>query len=232
MKRGAAQALKVAEAPSRLRERAYESFREQLLAKRLRPGQFVSQRELVQLTGLTLAAIREMIPRLEADGLILTVPQRGLQIVPVDAKLIRSAFQLRRMIEREAMIQFLSRAHKKEIEAQHAELEAVLSRVAAGDTSPRILDAAQRVDWGFHDRLVESLDNPIVTQIYRVNSLKIRLIRLEQSLILADNALSALGEHRAILEAMRAGDVAAAVATLDAHIRSSLLRALGVSRAG
>lgn len=232
MKRGAAQALKAVEAPSRLRERAYESFREQLLAKRLRPGQFVSQRELVQLTGLTLAAIREMIPRLEADGLILAVPQRGLQIVPVDAKLIRSAFQLRRMIEREAMIQFLSRADKKEIEALHAELETVLDRIAAGDTSARVLDAAQRIDWGFHDRLVDSLDNPIVTQIYRVNSLKIRLIRLEQSLILADNALSALGEHRAILEAMRQGDVAAAVATLDAHIRSSLFRALGVSRAG
>ena len=160
------------------------------------------------------------------------MPQRGLQIVPVDAKLIRSAFQLRRMIEREAMIQFLSRADKKEIEALHAELEAILARIAAGDTSPRVLDAAQRADWGFHDRLVDGLDNPIVTQIYRVNSLKIRLIRLEQSLILADNALSALGEHRAILDAMRQGDVAAAVATLDAHIRSSLLRALGVSRAG
>lgn len=232
MRRSAVQALKLIEAPSRLRERAYESFREQLLAKRLRPGQFVSQRELVQLTGLTLAAIREMIPRLEADGLIVTVPQRGLQIVPVDAKLIRSAFQLRRMIEREAMIEFLRRADKKEIEALHTELESVLSRVAGGDVSPRVLDAAQRVDWGFHDLLVESLDNPIVTQIYRVNSLKIRLIRLEQSLILADNALSALGEHRAILEAMRTGDVAAAVATLDSHIHSSLLRALGVSQAG
>src|SRR5215204_2289747 len=60
-----------------LREKAYESFTRHLLARDVRPGQFVSQRRLVELTGLTLGAIRELIPRLEAEGLIKTVPQRG-----------------------------------------------------------------------------------------------------------------------------------------------------------
>ena len=33
---------------------------------------------------MSLGAIRELIPRLEADGLITTVPQRGMQIAHVD----------------------------------------------------------------------------------------------------------------------------------------------------
>ena len=36
-------------------------------------------------------AIRELIPRLEADGLIRTVPQRGMQVAQVDVRLIRDA---------------------------------------------------------------------------------------------------------------------------------------------
>ena len=78
-------------APMKLRDRAYESFRQHLLALDIRPGQFISQRELVALTGLSLAAIRETIPRLEADGLIVTVPKRGLRIAALDLKLVRNA---------------------------------------------------------------------------------------------------------------------------------------------
>ncbi|MDH3743372.1 MAG: GntR family transcriptional regulator, partial [Hyphomicrobiales bacterium] len=84
----------------RLREQAYDRFTEQLFEKSIVPGQFVSQRELVALTGLPLGAIRELIPRLEADGLITVIPQRGMQIATVDLNLIRNAFQLRLFLER------------------------------------------------------------------------------------------------------------------------------------
>jgi DNA-binding GntR family transcriptional regulator len=76
----------------KLREKAYESFTQELLLGRIRPGQFLSQRELVELTGLPLGAIRELIPRLEVEGFITTVPQRGMQVVHADVKLIRDAF--------------------------------------------------------------------------------------------------------------------------------------------
>ena len=66
--------------PTKLRDKAYVEFTRHLFERDVRPGQFVSQRELVALTGLPLGAIRELIPRLEAEGLIVTVPQRGMQI--------------------------------------------------------------------------------------------------------------------------------------------------------
>ena len=89
--------------PTTLREKAYASFTRHLLARDLRPGQFVSQRELVELTGLPLGAIREIVPRLEAEGLIKTVPQRGMQIAHIDINLIREAFQFRLFLEKEAV---------------------------------------------------------------------------------------------------------------------------------
>ena len=101
---------------TKLRERAYDAFTEQLLRADIRPGQFVSQRELVALTGQPLGAIRELIPRLEAEGLIVTVPQRGLQILPVDINLIRNAFQFRLILEREAVAAFTQGASDAAIE--------------------------------------------------------------------------------------------------------------------
>jgi DNA-binding GntR family transcriptional regulator len=101
----------------RLRWQAYERFQQQLIASRIRPGQFVSQRELAALIDLPLGAIREVIPRLEAEGLLRTAPQRGLQIANVDVKLIRNAFQLRAMIEREAAAQFAVTTTNAELDA-------------------------------------------------------------------------------------------------------------------
>src|SRR3712207_9527209 len=104
----------------KLRERAYEVFTDHLLRAEIKPGQFVSQRELVALTGQPLGAIRELIPRLEAEGLIVTVPQRGLQILPVDLGLIRNAFQFRLILEREAVAAFTLGASDAAVERMEA----------------------------------------------------------------------------------------------------------------
>ncbi len=69
------------------------------------------------LLDMPLGAVREMIPRLEAGGLIKTVPQRGLQIAHVDLKLVRNAFQVRSIIEREAILHSVRSASVGEREA-------------------------------------------------------------------------------------------------------------------
>jgi DNA-binding GntR family transcriptional regulator len=214
----------------KLRERAYERFTRHLLALDIRPGQFITQRELVALTGLTLGAIREMIPRLEADGLIVTVPQRGLQIAQLDVKLVRNAFQLRALIEREAVAQFTRRASAEEITALAEPLARVTRRAERGAT-PALLEAAQAVDWGFHDALVDALGNELISNIYRVNSIKIRLIRLERVVLSPETLWPALTEHAAIMRAIEARDEKRAVAALDRHITSARNRAMGIALA-
>ena len=215
--------------PRKLRDRAYESFRQHLLAMDLRSGQFISQRQLVALTGLTLGAIREMIPRLEADGLIVTVPKRGMQIAALDLKLIRNAFELRRILECEAVAVFTRHATEAEIAALVAAHRAVMARAAAGERSKELLDEAQTIDWAMHETLIDALGNELIRNIYRVNALKVRLARLEQSLLSETVLLSSLREHARVLDAIAARDAAGAVEALRAHIESAHLRVLGIS---
>jgi DNA-binding GntR family transcriptional regulator len=211
----------------KLREKAYRSFTTHLLAANIRPGQFVSQRELVALTGLPLGAIRELIPRLEADGLLETVPQRGLQIANVDVKLIRNAFQLRLILEREAAARFAEKAPDALIREFAEAHEAIVRRLRKG-ISRRLLEDAQRLDWRLHDTIIDGLENEIISSIYRVNSIKIRLIRLQRVLLTPALLLPAMEEHLALIAAFRRRDPRQAVRAIEQHLRHARGRALGM----
>jgi DNA-binding GntR family transcriptional regulator len=125
----------------KLRDQAYQRFTRGLLKREIRSGQFVTQRELALITGMTLGAIRELIPRLEADGLIRTVPQRGMQVAQVDVSLIRNAFQFRLMLEREAAALFAEHAPTAEFDRLQQAHEAVLAAAATGITPALIARA-------------------------------------------------------------------------------------------
>lgn len=221
---------KVGQSRSRtnLREKAYESFTERLLARDIRPGQFISQRELVALTGLTLGAVRELIPRLEAEGLIKTVPQRGMQVAHVDLNLIRDAFQLRLFLEREATAIFATEASHEVVAQLRESHESVLAAARSGPITPELVARAQAVDWELHWSVISSLRNDIIADIYRVNSIKIRLIRQDQTLLSESIVAPVMQEHLSIISAIETRDPALAVAAMSAHITSAAGRALGL----
>ncbi len=208
------------------RARAYQGFTQQILSGGIRSGQFISQRELMTLLDMPLGAVREMIPRLEAAGLIKTVPQRGLQIAHVDLKLIRNAFQVRSMIEQEAIRHFVHSASDAQLEQIEASHRDILRRASATPVDGHLLDDAQALDWGLHDRMVDALGNEIVSEIYRVNSLRIRLIKLEHSVITPARLIPAMQEHMHFIAALRQRDATLATELLDAHIRSARDRVL------
>jgi DNA-binding GntR family transcriptional regulator len=208
-----------------MREQAYETFTERLLAREISPGQFVSQRELVQITGMPLGAIRDMVLRLEADGLIRTVPNRGLQIAHVDLDLIRNAFQLRDLLEREAVAEFVKSASDQDIE--HLRVEHQDVRYAAqSEVTEELLARAQTMDRLMHDTMISALNNELISDIYRVNSVKIRLICQENTRLLPRLVISVMDEHLAIINALAQRDEAAAVAAMAAHVDSAKRRAM------
>ena len=213
-----------------LRERAYENFQQQIVDANIRPGQFVSQRELMQLLDMPLGAVRELIPRLEAEGLLRTVPQRGLQIVQADITLVNNAFGLRRLIEIEAARRYVETVTEAELDAIEAAHRAIAERARLGPIDDALLNDATAVDWGLHDRMVDALGNALVSQTYRINSLRVRLIRLEGSLLSPDALLPAMEEHLWFLAALRRRDAAAVLARLGHHIDSAHRRVLGLAR--
>ena len=198
-----------------------------MLEKALAPGQFISQRQMMDLTGFPLGAIRELIPRLEAEGLIRTIPQRGMQIAQVDLSLIRQAFQFRLFLEREAIALFTTNASDDQIASIRAAHEAILSRAANG-IDPALIEDAQRTDWQLHDQIIDALSNAIISNSYRVNSIKIRLIRQSQTRLEGDLVIPVMRDHLKVIEGIESRDPVRAADALSAHIEQARLRALGL----
>lgn len=216
--------------PISLRAQAYESFTQQLVDANIKPGQFISQRELMQLLDMPLGAVRELIPRLEAEGLLKTVPQRGLQVAHVDLKLINNAFHLRRVLESEAASRFVTSVSDADLVAiEQAHLN-IVKRARKGRIDDALLKDATTVDWGLHDLMVDTLGNELISEAYRINSLRVRLIRLEGSTLSADVLVPAMEEHLWFIEALKRRDAADVIARLNHHIDSAHRRVLGLPR--
>lgn len=210
-----------------LRLQAYEAIVERLVFRQLLPGQFVTQRELVELCGLPLGAVREAIPRLEADGLIATLRQRGLQIAAIDVRFVRNAYRLRRILESEAAAEAARHASAGFLERVEAEHRAILDRMA--DPLPEaVADEAQRIDWAMHDALIGFLDNELAAEVYRVNSIKVRMASQQRLRVTGINIGLVMREHMRIIEALKAKDAEASVAAVRAHIDRSMRVALGL----
>lgn len=211
----------------KLRDRAYSRFTAHLLSRSIQPGQFVSQRELVEITGMPLGAIRELIPRLEAEGLITTVPQRGLQVAHLDLNLIRNAFQFRLFLEREATALFARNAPLAEIERLHAAHHAIIARAKSGERETLIADA-EATDLDLHETIIDHLDNDIVSKAFRVNWIKIKLIRQDETRLYADLVVPVMQDHLVVIAALLRRDAEQAAAAMATHITNARNRAVQI----
>lgn len=212
-----------------LRAQAYDSFTRHLLARDIRAGQFISQRELVALTGLPLGAIRELVPRLEAEGLIRTAPQRGMQVAHVDLHLIRDAFQFRLFLERQAVESFAANASDETVGRLRQDHAAILAESEAARAGSGIcadlIDRAQAIDWQLHATIIDALDNAIIADAYRVNAIKIRLIKQEQTRLNDAIVIPTMLEHIAVIDAIATRDPVRASDVLATHILNARDRA-------
>jgi DNA-binding GntR family transcriptional regulator len=210
-----------------LRDHAYHAFTAHLLDRRLAPGQFVTQRELSELTGMPLGAIREMIPRLEAEGLLRTIAQRGLQVTNLDLAMVREAFHLREIIEVAAIRHFAQFAPFDSIVMMRRNLQRIRQAAEQGVT-PALLADAQAVDWGFHDSIIDFLGNRLLADIHRVNAIRIRMIMYDWVTLSRQTLPPALAEHEAVIDALERRDQAGAAETLRAHLDSAKRRGLAM----
>ncbi|MCC0029216.1 MAG: GntR family transcriptional regulator [Brucellaceae bacterium] len=208
-----------------LRDQAYEGYTRSLLAREIAPGQFITQRELVEITGYPLGAIRELVPRLEAEGLIRTVPHRGMQVPQVDLNLIRNAFQFRLFMEEAAVRIFAREADDKTIAGLRASHERILARHKSGDDD-KLMEDAEAVDLALHSAIIDHLGNAIVGNAYRVNWIKIKLIRLSETRLYVPMIPSVMGEHLRVIEAIEKRDPDAAAKALTEHIEIARQRAV------
>jgi DNA-binding GntR family transcriptional regulator len=153
-------------------------------------------------------------------------------VVHADVKLIRDAFQFRLLLEREAAAVFAQQASDGTLAQLRKEHELVLANFERAsrqaNRSADLVAEVQNVDWKLHNTLIDFLGNPIITSAYRVNLLKLRIFRREQTRLDEAHVIPTMREHLAVLDALETRDPRNAADAVARHILSAQDRALGL----
>ena len=203
----------------------YHKFQEPLFDRRLRPGHFVSQRELGAMLGLSVGALREILLRLQSEGLLLVQPKRGIQNPVIDLPMIRDAFQIRMTLEREAVMHAVRNISNDVLAAQkkaHLDVLAELECVEGHE----VPDNGQNVDAGLYHLLIEGTENALLQQAYGINAIRIRLIQFDRISLTCATLPDAFADHLAVIDAILIRDVHSAVDAIDRHMMNVCGRAM------
>ena len=208
---------------------AYIRFKELLFARVWKPGEFVSQSELVEKTGVQISPMRDALQRLAAEGLVIITPRKGIQVIPASIKIIREVFHLRIILEKEALLFFIENAHDDLISPMKEEHLDLFKQTQNEDSPEKLREIINHDGLDLHHRLINFMGNDIVTNLHSINEDRIRLFRLDDKFVYTNKHVNNTFriEHDDIIGAISKRDAAMAVQKLEHHNSMALKRAMG-----
>lgn len=184
---------------------------------RLRPGQRMPEPAIARALGVSRERVRRALHRLAHEGWLELVPNRGACVPAPDAEALAKIFEARLLLEVAAVRLLAERATPAMLERLEAHLAAEAAAARSGDRSQQIT-----LSGIFHERLFEQLDNPWVLGFFRqVVTPTVMAYALHAPQPLPD--CGGPTQHRAIVDAIRAGDAEAAERLSREHLDGSRL---------
>ncbi|NKC31205.1 GntR family transcriptional regulator [Falsiroseomonas selenitidurans] len=207
------------EAPARPRAAtaagdAHQRLRAMILDDALPPGTQLLEAELAVLLGMSRTPVREAMIRLEQEGLVSITPRHGMRVLPISATDMREIYEVLTSLEPTAAELLARRSLPAAALAPlHQACAAMEAALAAEDRR-----AWAAADEAFHRGLVELCGNgrlaAMAMQVWD-QSHRARMFTLNMRPLPA----ASTAEHRAIMQAIAAGDGDAAREMFHRHRR-------------
>lgn len=193
-------------------EAVYRAIHDAILEQRLPPGTKLTEETLAEVFAVSRTVIRKALLRLAYDEMAELRPNRGATVAQPTPEEARDVFETRRLIEAAVIVKAVRAATPAQLAALRALVEEEERTTQAGDRR-----GALRLSGDFHLRLAEIAGNAVYTAFLR------RLIS-RTSLILAlyeapGTSACTFNEHRALIDAMAAGDEDGAANLMEHHLR-------------
>ena len=212
-----------------LPETVYNQIRVAILNGVLAPGQMLRQEEMAARLGVSRGPLREALPRLVAEGLVVLHANRGYSVTSLDLDEIQELFDLRAMIEVKLARAAVARRSADDVavvQKMNMELGALVKCTTSGDARDRLRWFDLNVE--FHDALLAPAGLPQHARL--LETIRNRLepyIRME--VYLTGDLDEAQDEHDALVQAFlrrKADDFATLVHAHVDHARVRLLDGL------
>ncbi len=203
--------------PRPLREEVYARLRQAILDSAYPAGTKLVEADLAATLSISRTPIREALHKLELEGLVERTPGgTGLRVAGLSVAEVEEIYGIRAVLEGYAARLAAPRAGAGDVARLSALLDASAKAIGAGD-APALL----AINTGFHgaiyqlagSRRLETLVRSLHEQVMRVRA---------ATLEIRGQGAQGLTEHRAIVEALAAGDGARAERLVVAHVERKM----------
>ena len=214
--------------PSLLKARLYHQLLVDIIIGELPPGARLDEKSLAARYGLNgggLAGVREALSRLALEGLVVRRARVGTMVAPLDPDDAGEAFAARALIE----VECAGLAAKN---ATPAEAEAIRATLANGETLIRENDsrALAAMDEAFHIAVASASHNRTLAKlVMALHHSTARFWLITEGTPSLAESHAALAQHRAVAEAVAAGDAAKAQKAMAAALGEFPAKADGLS---
>ncbi len=181
----------------------YQKLRDAILNGVFQPGQMLRQDEVAARLGVSRSPLREALPRLAADGIVVLHPYRGYAVASLDPQEITEVFDLRRLLETELARRSIARRTAADIAAIYG-IAHEMGELAS-DLHPENLAKWFDLHMQFHAALLSAADCPHhLHALDHSRNLIEAYVRTETRL--TGDLVQAQQEHAQLAEAFVLGD--------------------------
>jgi DNA-binding GntR family transcriptional regulator len=193
-----------------------DRVRQGILEGRFAPGQRLIARDLIEDIGTSRGPIREAFHRLEADGLVDLIPNRGASVRRLLRREVRELFQIRESLE--GLAAGLAAANIDEGQ----------NRKIFTEVWERVRPTGESLPWNvfiehnhsYHNTIVAISNNSQLCEL--VGRLRLVVVMLQIGRAMKEEHTGrSHQDHVAIAEAILAGDANGAEIAMRKHVRDS-----------
>jgi DNA-binding GntR family transcriptional regulator len=201
---------------SSLEEKVYLALQEQILSRKLRTGEAVTEMKLSRELGVSRTPVREALQRLDREGLIKLIPNKGAVVLGISEQDLMDIYKIRMRLEGLAA----RIAAEKRDEAFCRELRDNVELTEFYMTKGNI-EKVKNLDSEFHDIIYRCCESRMLGKTLSELHRYIASYR-KLSLAVSGRIDHSLSEHREIYEAIACGNTDAADALMSEHVERAL----------
>jgi DNA-binding GntR family transcriptional regulator len=188
-------------------------LRRLIMRGELTPGERLVEERLGEQLGLSRTPIREALHRLEQEGLLLKRPRGGYEVRPLTPEEVEEAVGVRGVLEGYAGELAARRAQPRVVKDLERNLEQFEDALARRD-EVRLVELNTR----YHELLYQAASSTLLHHM--LSELQDDVERISRAIMTSVQAGQwSVNDHRAVLEAIKAGDAAKAGKLCREHVQ-------------
>lgn len=214
--------IRIVASAALVRRQVEDRLRRAIVEGRFAPGEHLSDRVIQDTFQVSRTVVREAVRQMEAEGLVETIPHRGIFVKVLSVEDAEQVYSVREVLEPLAAREFTRNASDEQIEQLQTVLDGIKKHLGA-KPDRSLIDLKQR----FYEILLAGAGNLYVEKM--LNQLLNQNTQLRStSLSNPERLPDTIAELQALVDALRNRDEVAASAASVEHVKNAAHVALRI----